>query len=93
MRKIFLSKIFSFIIIIIIIAFLSWLFVFLYKNFYQSFIQAHKVSILQKEIITETINISLFNKIIQELQTKKNINFPENLNKTKNPFSLYLNSN
>ncbi|MFH1838494.1 MAG: hypothetical protein ABH808_03310 [Candidatus Kuenenbacteria bacterium] len=91
MQKILLSKIFSLIIIILIISLLSWLFLFLYKNFYQPFIQTQKISILQKEIIREAIDISLFNKIIQELQIKKNINFPKNLEKTKNPFSFYLN--
>ncbi|MBI4652957.1 hypothetical protein HY750_01765 [Candidatus Kuenenbacteria bacterium] len=61
----------------------------MHKNFYQSFTQTYKVSVLQKEIITETIDISLFNKIIQELQIKKNIDFSTNLEKTKNPFSFY----
>lgn len=89
MRKILLSKIFSWIIIILIISLSSWLFLFLYENFYQPFTQTQKISVLQKEIIKETINISLFNKIIQKLEIKKAINFPKE--KIKNPFSFYSN--
>lgn len=89
MRKIFWSKIFSLIIIILITSLLSWLFLFLYKNFYQPFTQTKAINILQKEMIKEAINISLFNKIIKELQIKKDINLPKNLEKTKDPFSFF----
>ena len=89
MRKILLFKTFSIVIIFLIILLFSWLFLFLYKNFYQSFIKTQEINILQKEIIKESINVSLFNKIIQKLQIKKAIDFPKNLEKTKNPFSFY----
>jgi len=89
MRKIFLFKIFSLIISILIISLLCWLLLFLYKNFYQSFIQMQEINISQKEIIKETVDISLANKIIQKLQIKKDVIFPKNLKRTKNPFSLF----
>ncbi len=92
MRKILLFKMFSLSIIFLILLLFSWLFLFLYKNFYQSFVQTREISILQKEIIKETMDIPLFNKIIQKLQTKKEIDFPKNLEKTKNPFSFYSNN-
>lgn len=89
MRKILLFKTFSLVVVFLIVLLFSWLFLFLYKNFYQSFIQIREINILQKEIIKETINVSLFNKIVQKLQIKKEIDFPKNLEKTKNPFSFY----
>ncbi|MEK7167254.1 MAG: hypothetical protein AAB732_02490 [Patescibacteria group bacterium] len=88
MRKPLLFKIISLIIIIIISLFLCWLFLFLYKNFYQPFTQTQQINVLQTEIIKETIDIPLFNKIIQQLQIKKTINFPEKLKQIKNPFSF-----
>ncbi|MEK7557647.1 MAG: hypothetical protein AAB530_00345 [Patescibacteria group bacterium] len=56
--------------IIFIIATLSYLFLFLYKNFYQVIIQAKEIPIFKEKVAKEIIDVNEFNKVIDKLNQK-----------------------
>lgn len=78
-------KIYFFSAIIIIIAGLASTSLFLYKNFYQTIIHSQKIKILKNEILVERIDMDLYDKVIENLDKKKEISM-ENLSALKNPF-------
>ncbi|MBU0646992.1 hypothetical protein KKC67_00160 [Patescibacteria group bacterium] len=70
--------------IIFIIATLSYLFLFLYKNFYQAIIQTKETIILKEKVAKEIININEFNKVIDKLNQK--VTLPKITSNLNNPF-------
>lgn len=70
--------------IIFIAVIFCLLFLFLYKNFYQTITQAKEIVILKEKVATETIDMEEFNKVINKLNQKIiPPKIPANLN---NPF-------
>lgn len=59
---------------------------FLYDNFYQTLTQARVVYILKSQVAFETVDMSLWNKVIQNFQNKKTPHFKEGILKT-DPFA------
>ncbi|MDO9399552.1 MAG: hypothetical protein Q7T79_02625 [bacterium] len=56
--------------VIFIIIILSYLSLFLYKNFYQTIIQTKEIPILREKVAKETVNINEFNRVIDKLNQK-----------------------
>ncbi|MFH1233466.1 MAG: hypothetical protein V1649_02325 [Patescibacteria group bacterium] len=81
-----ISRCFYGLLILFIAIILSYLSLFLYKNFYQTITQAKEIIILKEKVSAETINMNEFNKIIDKLNQKIiPAKIPANLN---NPFDL-----
>jgi len=57
-------------IIVISVVVIAIVTLFLYKNFYQTIIQSEEILVLRKEVAIEDINMSKFEKIMNQLQEK-----------------------
>jgi len=67
------TKIFPVFISIIILASLLLTFLFLYKNFYQTIIQAQKIKLLKGEVSIIKIDMDLYKEVIVNLEKKREI--------------------
>jgi hypothetical protein len=56
--------------IALIIVFLSWLMVFLYRNVYQTIIAAKEIAVLRQETLEESLAKEKFLEITQKIQLK-----------------------
>ncbi|MEK7202800.1 MAG: hypothetical protein AAB653_00580 [Patescibacteria group bacterium] len=79
-----ISQCFYGLLIAFIIATLSCLFLFLYKNFYQVITQAKDIIILKEKVAIKTIDMNEFNKVIDKLDQK--IILPKIISNLNNPF-------
>lgn len=76
-----LATIFILLIILIYVSF------FLYKNFYQTITHAQKIELLRNQVSVIKVDIDLYEKIVKNLEKRKNINFT-GLSDLKNPFQI-----
>lgn len=73
MIKNFYNKIFFYfycLIAIIGMVALVFVFIFLYKNFYQTITQSEEILILRSEVFIEDINIDKLKKVVQKIEEK-----------------------
>lgn len=67
----------------IVLSAIAYVSLFLYQNFYLTITQSKEIMILQKKVITGTVNTNQFDKIIKKINEKNNNN---NNSEIKNPF-------
>lgn len=82
-----LIKFFPLLVLTVILVSLVSLSLFLYKNFYQTIINAQKIQVLTSEISLTKVDLNLYKKIIDNLDKRKNLSM-EDLALIKNPFQI-----
>ncbi|MAG28692.1 hypothetical protein CL632_00900 [bacterium] len=60
-------------------AILAFLIIFLYKDFYQTLVQARIVVVLKQEVSLENIDLVLFRKVFEKHSFKTSPSLPENI--------------
>jgi len=78
-----LSGLFTLAIILIIIIILSYVSLFLYKNFYQTITQTKEILILKQKVAIDTVDMDKFNLIINRLAAKI---IPKKIKAVNSPF-------
>lgn len=90
MKKINLAlliKIFPLLVFAIILVSLTSLSIFLYKNFYQTIVNAQQIQVLKSEISLTKVDLNLYKKIIDNLDKRRNLTI-EDLSLIKDPFQI-----
>lgn len=82
------SKLLYGLIIILVIAILSVLIFFLYKNFYQTITQSEQIILLKKEVAPDTIDMKRVGQVLDLLDKKTTTTEAIIYSEIKNPFDI-----